>query len=129
MGDQTHASRATHVVAMQLEAYNARDIEAFMQWWADDCQYFEFPARLLAEGAAAVRARHVERFKEPDLFGRLVHRVTVANVVIDHEVVTRTFPEGPGVVEVLAIYEIVDGKIATARFKSGPVRTTRFAID
>ena len=129
MDDKPAVNPATHAVAMQLEAYNARDIDAFMQWWADDCQYFEFPARLLAEGSAAVRARHVERFREPDLFARLIHRVTVANVVIDHEMVTRTFPEGPGVVEVLAIYEIVDGKIATARFKSGPVRTTRFAID
>jgi hypothetical protein len=27
-------------VQKQLEAYNARDIDAFMPWWADDCQYY-----------------------------------------------------------------------------------------
>lgn len=31
-------------VQKQLEAYNARDIEDFMQWWAHDCEYYEFPS-------------------------------------------------------------------------------------
>jgi len=39
-------------VQRQLDAYNARDIDAFMKWWADDCLYYEFPGRLLARGAA-----------------------------------------------------------------------------
>lgn len=106
-------------VQQQLDAYNARDIEGFMQWWADDCEYYEFPSRLLAHGAAAIRERHVTRFKEPNLFGRLIHRAVVGNVVVDQERVTRTFPEGPGEVDVLAIYEITDGKISTAWFKMG----------
>lgn len=25
----------THPVQRQLDAYNARDIDAFMQWWSD----------------------------------------------------------------------------------------------
>jgi hypothetical protein len=65
-------------VQKQLEAYNARDIDAFMLWWADDCQYYEFPDRLLASGAAEVRERHVIRFKEPNLHGRLVKRISAA---------------------------------------------------
>ncbi len=28
---------AAYPVQMQLEAYNARNIESFMQWWAEDC--------------------------------------------------------------------------------------------
>jgi hypothetical protein len=106
-------------VQQQLEAYNARDIEAFMRWWADDCEYYAFPSTLLARGAAQVRERHVARFVEPDLFGKLIHRAAVGNVVIDQERVTRTFPEGVGEVDVLAIYEIADGKIAKAWFKMG----------
>jgi hypothetical protein len=42
---------ATTPVQRQLEAYNAHDIDAFMQWWAEDYQYYEFPSRLLANGA------------------------------------------------------------------------------
>ena len=109
-------------VQQQLEAYNARDIDAFMQWWAEDCQYYEFPSRLLASGAAEIRERHVTRFKEPNLHGTLVKRIAVANVVVDQETVTRTFPDGPGEVDVVAIYEIKGGKIAKAWFEMGPPR-------
>jgi hypothetical protein len=106
-------------VQQQLAAYNARNIDLFMQWWADDCEYYEFPSRLLARGVAQIRERHVTRFQEPNLFGNLVHRAVVGNIVIDQERVTRTFPEGPGEIDVMAIYEIVDGKIAKAWFKVG----------
>lgn len=109
-------------VAGQLEAYNARDIEAFMPWWAEDCRYYAFPDTLLAEGAEAIRARHVLRFAEPDLFGKLLSRVAVGNMVVDHEVVTRNFPEGVGEVEVICIYEVEDGRIAKAWFKQGQPR-------
>ncbi|WP_322011796.1 nuclear transport factor 2 family protein [Paraburkholderia sp. J12] len=113
------ADAATFPVQQQLEAYNARDIEAFMQWWADDCEYYEFPDRLLASGAQQIRERHVARFREPDLFGMLLHRCTVGSMVVDHERVTRNFPEGLGEVDVIAIYEIANGKIAKAWFKIG----------
>jgi hypothetical protein len=45
-------------VQKQLEAYNARDIDAFMQWWAEDCLYYAFPSQLLAQGTAEIRQRH-----------------------------------------------------------------------
>jgi len=109
-------------VQKQLEAYNARDIDAFMQWWAGDCRYCEFPDRLLANGAAEIRERHVARFREPNLSGRLIARMAVGNLVVDHETVTRTFPEGPGEVDVIAIYQVEGGKIVQAWFKQGPPR-------
>ena len=59
------------------------------------------------------------RFREPDLFGKLIHRMNVGNLVVDREVVTRNFPEGLGRVDVMAIYEVADGKIAKAWFKTG----------
>ena len=77
---------------------------------------------MLASGAAEVRERHVARFKEPDLHGVLVKRIAVANVVVDQETVTRTFPDGPGEVDVVAIYEVESGRIAKAWFKMGPLR-------
>lgn len=122
--DSSALSETTFPVQKQLEAYNARDIEAFMQWWAEDCEYYAFPSTLLAKGAAEVRARHVSRFNEPNLFGRLIARSVVDNVVVDHEVVTRTFAEGEGEVDVLAIYEVQHGKIVKAWFKMGTPRLT-----
>ena len=111
-------------VQKQLDAYNARDIDAFMEWWSDDCEYYEFPAQLLASGAMQIRERHIARFKEPNLFGKLIKRSVIDNLVVDQEVVTRTFADGIGEVDVLAIYQIEQGKIAKAWFKMGQPRLT-----
>ncbi len=107
------------IVQGQLDAYNAKDIDTFMAFWAEDAQVFAHPDTLLANGAAEIRARHVLRFQEPNLFGRLVQRMAVGNTVVDREVVTRMFPEGPGRVDVIGIYEVRDGRIAKAWFVMG----------
>ena len=109
-------------VQSQLDAYNARDIDRFMVLWAEDCQYFAFPDQLLADGAAAIRERHVARFQEPALHGKLIARVDAGDLVIDQEIVTRNFPDGVGEVDVVAIYEVRDGKIVRAWFKQGVPR-------
>ncbi len=109
-------------VARQLDAYNARDIDGFMACWTPDCEYFAFPDTLLAKGAQAVRARHLERFQEPDLFGRLEARVVMGNLVVDRETVTRNFADGIGEIEVLAIYKVDGGLIRRAWFAMGPCR-------
>ncbi|WP_374467533.1 nuclear transport factor 2 family protein [Ferrovibrio sp.] len=113
------SSAAEAVVQKQLDAYNARDIETFMACWAEEARIYEFPNRLLADGAAEIRARHMVRFQEPDLFGHLVSRMSVGNRVIDREVVTRNFPEGKGRVDVIGIYELAGKKIAQAWFIMG----------
>jgi hypothetical protein len=118
---------AEAIVARQLDAYNARDIDGFMAAWHDDAQYFEHPDKLLASGAVEIRARHVARFKEPTLHGRLIGRFSVANLVVDREIVTRDFREGRGQVDVIAIYEIAGDRIARAWFKLGVPVLDKFA--
>lgn len=118
-------SDPAYAVHRQLEAYNARDIDAFMLWWADDCEYHAFPSTLLATGTSAIRERHVARFKEPDLAGKLLTRIVVGNVVVDHETVQRNFPDGRGEVDVIGIYEVEGGKITRAWFKIGEPRLHR----
>ncbi|MEX6725000.1 nuclear transport factor 2 family protein [Parapedomonas caeni] len=107
------------VVGGQLDAYNRRDIDAFMSFWAPDAEVYSWPSDLIAKGATEIRRRHVERFKEPDLFARLVSRVAVGGLVVDREVVTRNFPEGRGTIDVIGIYELDGGKIKRAWFKQG----------
>jgi hypothetical protein len=102
------------IVQRQLDAYNARDIDALLAIYAPDARQYEHPATLLASGAAEMRERMALRFQEPNLHARLLQRVVMGNVVIDHEEVSRTFPEGPGLVDMIAIYEVVDGKIQSA---------------
>jgi hypothetical protein len=110
---------SVEVVQAQLDAYNAKDIEGIMATYAEDAQQFEFPSTLLANGAAEIRERLLARFKEPNLNAKLNHRIVIGNRVIDHETVTRTFPEGTGTIELVAVYEVKDGKIVKAWFMAG----------
>jgi len=105
------------VVQRQLDAYNARDIDALLAIYADDARQYEHPGKLVAEGSAQIRERFVPRFAEPDLHARLRQRMVMGNIVVDHEEVTRTFPEGRGAVDVVAIYEVVDGRIQSGSFQ------------
>jgi putative hydrolase of HD superfamily len=107
---------------MQLEAYNARDIDAFMRRWANDCDYFAFLTTLLASGARAVQERHIDRFKEPDLSGELLSRIVVGDVVVDYEKIQRNFREGLSEVDAFCIYEVERGKIIKGWFKLGERR-------
>ena len=102
------------VVQRQLDAYNARDLDALLATYAPHARQFTHPATLLASGAAEMRERMAQRFDEPDLHARLLQRVVMGNIVIDHEEVTRTFPEGRGRVDMVVIYEVADGKIQSA---------------
>ena len=107
------------IVQKQLEAYNARDIDAFVATYADGVQLFELPDKLLMRGHAELRERYTKTFADPRLHAEIVNRIVVGNTVIDHERVRVTFPEGPGTIEAVAIYEVRDGKIATVWFRAG----------
>ncbi|WP_035061292.1 nuclear transport factor 2 family protein [Andreprevotia chitinilytica] len=110
------------VIQQQLDAYNAHDLEGWLATYAHDAKQFEYPAKLLADGIDAIRERSIPRFQEPNLYAALRQRTVIGSMVIDHEDVTRTFPEGTGKVELIAIYQVVDGKIATASFVFGEKR-------
>jgi hypothetical protein len=107
------------VVQAQLDAYNAKDIEALMRTYAPDAQQLVLHGPLLAQGHEAIRPRYVARFAEPDLHARLLGRTVLGNFVTDLELVTRNFPEGLGTVEMLCIYEVVEGRIQRASFATG----------
>ncbi len=90
-----------------------------MSTYAADAEQFEHPAKLLASGAALIRERFAARFKEANLHAHLVKRIVAGNMVIDHELVSRTFPEGAGKIELVAIYEVQNQKISKAWFIFG----------
>jgi hypothetical protein len=113
------------VVQAQLDAYNAKDIDALMLTYAPDARQFTLHGPLLAQGIDALRPRYVARFAEPDLHARLVSRSVVGNIVTDVEVVTRNFPEGLGTIDMLCIYEVVNGRIQTASFATGVASMTK----
>ena len=116
MAKSIHAMNTTSnapesVVQRQPDAYNARDLDALLATYAPDARQYALPATLLATGHAEMRPRFAARFEETNLHAHLLQRAVMGNIVIDHEVVSRTFPEGPGKVDLVAIYEVVDGLI------------------
>lgn len=119
------ASSAEAVVQAQVEAYNARNIDAFLATYADNAELFEFPDKPVAKGSAQLRERYVARFKEEGLHAEIVKRIVVGNTVVDHERVRRMFPEGPGVLEAIAIYQVENGKIAKAWLELGEKKLDR----
>jgi hypothetical protein len=110
------------VVQRQLEAYNGKDIDAWLETYASDARQFELHGGMLASGHEEMRSRMAVRFAEPDLHARLLSRAVMGRIVVDHEVITRNFPEGKGTVEMLCIYEVSDKLIQKATFALGDKR-------
>jgi hypothetical protein len=113
---------AQEVIQRQLAAYNARDIEALLATYHEDAEQHLLHAGPIATGHAAIRKRMLDRFADQALHARLVSRTVMDNVVVDHEFVTRTFPDGLEEVEMICIYEVKFGKIARATFAIGQAR-------
>lgn len=105
------------VVQRQLEAYNARDLEAFVAAYAGDVREYRppEPAPFLA-GKAAFRAFYgSRRFVLPGLRAEVVQRIVAGNKVADHERISgiRSSP-----IEGIAVYEVIDGLIRNVWFHS-----------
>jgi hypothetical protein len=110
------------VVQAQLDAYNAKDIDALLATYAPDAEQYVLHGERLAQGHAQMRERFLARFAEPDLHARLLSRTVVGAMVVDYELITRNFPEGLGTVEMLCVYEVVGGRIQRASFATGAKR-------
>ncbi len=108
------------VAQKQLDAFNARNIEALLLIYASDAELLEHPATLLAKGRHELEIRFRARFSEPNLKAILINRIICGNKVIDQERVIRTFPEGPGELELTMIYEIRGEEIIKAWSIIGP---------
>ena len=100
----------------QLDAYNARDIDAFLKPYHPDVVLARLPGdEPFAHGHEEMRAIYGRMFADaPDLHCRLVHRICHERFVVDHEEVTGM--PGRGTVGAVATYEVVDGLIVRAWF-------------
>jgi hypothetical protein len=108
-------SAAEQLAQQQLDAYNRRDIEAFLKPYSDSVQVYMFPNQLMYKGKETMRQQYAGMFSgTPDLFCKLKNRMVVKNTVIDHEQVT--FDKKRPAMEAIAIYTIEKGKIAKVHF-------------
>lgn len=106
---------AVDLVQRQLEAYNAQNLEAFMATYAPDCQICDLNGAVTQNGHGDIRARYAAMFAQyPENKARLVNRMALGDVVIDHEDVMRG-PNGPRL-EAIAVYTVKNGLIARVDF-------------
>ncbi|RYC67538.1 amidohydrolase family protein [Spirosoma sordidisoli] len=99
----------------QLNAYNARNIDAFLEPYADDVELYDLPDKLIGKGKEAMRKQYSGMFERVKLLHcELVNRIVVGNTVIDHERVTFAADKPP--VQAVAIYKIENGKIQKVYF-------------
>ncbi len=99
----------------QLEAYNNRDVEAFIKPYAEDVKVYTFPSTLMYEGREEMRNIYGRMFaRTPDLHCKLINRMVMGNTVIDQEEVTLVKGEKP--MKAIAIYKIKGEKIVEVYF-------------
>ena len=105
------------VVQAHVDAFNRRDVDAFVATMAPEVVFWEYPADTVFAGAARVRAHYAELFGDEDagsLHAEIRQRMVKGRFVIDHEHVTGLPGEGSHVSVV--IYEVRGGLIRNAWF-------------
>jgi hypothetical protein len=101
------------IVQRQLDAYNAGDINAFMDTYTEDIKLFRFPNNEMSTGKDFMRQQYGAMFKTiPDLNAELVDRIVIGNKVIDKEKVTAN----GSIFYAVAIYEVTNGLISSVTF-------------
>ncbi len=110
----TSISAAEALVEAQLAAYNRRDLEVFLSYYADDAVLVDYPDEITQTGKEALRTRYKKRFANPNVRAAIVKRIVFGNFVVDHEQITEA--PAPVMIEAVAIYEVKDGKIIRVTF-------------
>ncbi|WP_290627545.1 nuclear transport factor 2 family protein [Altibacter sp.] len=101
------------IVQEQLDAYNNRDIGAFMDTYTDDVELYNFPAVLFSEGKKGMHNSYASFFAAtPNLHCKILNRIVIGNKVIDQEKVTAN----DGTIQAVAIYEVANGLISKVTF-------------
>lgn len=101
------------IVQKQVEAYNQKDLEKFLSFYADTIQIYNFPHQLDIEGKEAMRKSFATFFANAKtLHCTIANRIVQQNKVIDQERIQ--FNDTP--FSAVAIYEIENNKIVKVTF-------------
>ncbi|MEO9803639.1 MAG: amidohydrolase family protein [Reichenbachiella sp.] len=101
------------VVQRQVNAYNARNIDAFIDAYSDDIKIYNETGELIMEGLDQMRKQYAGMFESvTNLYCEIENRIVINNKVIDKEKVR--FNES--FVDAVAVYEVSNGKIKQVNF-------------
>ncbi len=104
------------VIDQQIAAYNRRDIDAFVDCYAEDAKVVQPDGSILASGRDEIRAQYTALFEQsPDLRAEISHRIELGSVVVDEEHVTGfVLPGMPSEIHAVVVYRVLDGSIQHA---------------
>jgi len=104
-------------VQQQLNAYNAHDIDGFLDAYADSVRLYAYPNQAQGGGVDAMRNGYSRLFERtPELFANVTNRMVQGQTVIDYEEVTGLAEDG-STTTVIAIYRVnEDGEIYRVEF-------------
>ncbi len=100
------------VVQRQLNAYNARNLQAFMATYSNDIELYNYPNQLIGKGMEAIKNYEGFFSRTPNLYCEIQKRIVIGNKVIDHERVRA----GNDTLNAVAVYEVKNGKIIKVTF-------------
>ncbi len=105
-----------YVVEKQVQAYNARDIDLFLSYYAEDAVIVRHPeGEVVARGLDAMEQTYAGMFeKSPDLECRILERIVTNSMVVDRELVTG-IADRPDI-RAVAAYTVKDGLITRVLF-------------
>ncbi|MDV7698189.1 amidohydrolase family protein [Chryseobacterium soli] len=113
--DSILKTTAEMLVQQQVNGYNARNIDAFLEPYGEDVELYTFPDTLLSKGKETMRKTYTNMFSTlTDLHCEIKERIINGNFVIDKEIVSGL--DRPGKMEATAIYEIKNDKISKVYF-------------
>ncbi|MEP2239750.1 MAG: nuclear transport factor 2 family protein [Maribacter sp.] len=101
------------IVQKQLDAYNKRDIDGFLNTYSESFKVYRYSGALQSDGLEAMRAGYTDFFNSsPDLHCEIINRIIIGNKVIDEELITANGRTFKGV----AIYEVENNEIVKVTF-------------
>lgn len=105
-----------NIVAIQIEAYNSRNLEKFLECYSDDVQvYMLHNNQLLTDGIEKLSEVMKADFENnPDANSSIISSISQGNLVVLHEEITGHIENKT--ISNISIYEIKDSKISKLWF-------------
>lgn len=101
------------IVQRQVNAYNARDIEAFLATYSMDVEIFNEQGEMTMKGHDKMREVYAPMFERvTNLYCEIQNRIVINNKVIDKEKVRFN----DRYLDAVAMYEVTNGKITNVTF-------------
>jgi uncharacterized protein (TIGR02246 family) len=110
-------SAVVDLIEQQVAAYNARDLEGFVDCYAAGARFLDAAGTVIAEGHDGLRQMYAPLLdNSPDLHADITNRIHIGTWVIDDEHTTGfVLPGYPTELRAVVVYHVVDAKIAQSQ--------------